>query len=252
MNTNTWFKMIVVAMVIGITSCNLTTTETRRKADANQNTETPAGTHKVSVAEFMHTTTYTYLLVNENNDEYWIAIPKRDVKVGDTYYYKGGHEMKGFESRELEKTFESLLLVEEISEGPMQTPPPSMSSTPAGKKAAVKTGAVAIKHEPGETPLSAIFENPESFAGKKITVRGTVVKVNEKIMGKNWVHIQDGTEFGGKFDLTITTKGLPNVGAIIGFEGTIRTDKDFGAGYRYDVIIEDAEMITATIQGMKL
>ena len=249
MNTGNLFRIVVGILVIGLTSCNLSTTETRHKVDKNPDTETSTSTamHKVQVAEFMHTSTYTYLLVNENNDEYWIAIPKREVKEGDTYYYKGGYEMKKFESRELGRTFESLRLVEEISEGPGQTPPAMMAQTPGGKKAAIKTGAITIKHEKGETPLSAIFENPESYADKKITVRGTVVKVNEKIMGKNWVHIQDGTESGGKFDLTITTMGLPSVGAIIGFEGIIRTNKDFGAGYRYDVIMEDAEMVTATI-----
>ncbi|OCC14281.1 NrfJ [Dissulfuribacter thermophilus] len=67
-------------------------------------------------------------------------------------------------------------------------------------------------------------------------------------MGKNWVHIQDGT--GGKegtpTELVITTNALPNPGDVIAIEGTLYADKDFGAGYKYDVIIENSKVETLT------
>jgi hypothetical protein len=62
-------------------------------------------------------------------------------------------------------------------------------------------------------------------------------------MGKNWVHLQDGTSNNGAFDLTITTQALPKVNDEVTFKGTVTLEKDFGAGYYYDVIMEDAELV---------
>jgi hypothetical protein len=60
------------------------------------------------------------------------------------------------------------------------------------------------------------------------------------IMGKNWIHVQDGTEAAGNYDLTVTTQGTAKVGDVVVVEGGISLNKDFGAGYKYDVIMEDA------------
>nr|NQU93325.1 hypothetical protein [Bacteroidota bacterium] len=238
MRTRNWFYIVVAGIVFTLFACNQTT-ETRQKVNES-------GVHKITVADVLHTTTYTYLLVKENRDEFWIAIPKREVNVGDTYYFKGGYELPNFESKELNRTFESLMLVEEITTTPPDEQPPAQMPTTMGKKEPVKNKATVITHDAGETSLAELFENPGSFADKKIRVRGTVVKVNEKIMGKNWIHIQDGSEFDGKFDLTITTQEMINVGAVAAFEGTIFLNKDFGSGYRYDVIMEDAKLVSST------
>ena len=57
-------------------------------------------------------------------------------------------------------------------------------------------------------------------------------------MNRNWLHIQDGSEEG--LDLTVTTEENIALGAIVSLEGVITLDKDFGAGYRYDIIMEKA------------
>ena len=62
-------------------------------------------------------------------------------------------------------------------------------------------------------------------------------------MGKNWIHIQDGTEFEDGFDLTVTTSGTATMGEIVTFEGKISLDKDFGYGYSYAVLMEDAKPV---------
>jgi hypothetical protein len=74
-------------------------------------------------------------------------------------------------------------------------------------------------------------------------MKGQVVKVNDEIMDKNWVHIQDGTADGDHFDLTITTLEKVAVGEVATFEGTIALDKDFGYGYAYELIMEDAKLV---------
>ena len=73
-------------------------------------------------------------------------------------------------------------------------------------------------------------------------VRGQVVKVNEGIMSLNWIHLQDGTDDAGNFDLTITTLETAKVGDIVTFEGTVILNKDFGAGYSYELILEEGSI----------
>jgi hypothetical protein len=89
--------------------------------------------------------------------------------------------------------------------------------------------------------ISNLLENKKNYSGKTIKVTGKVTKYNPEIMGKNWIHIQDGSEFKGEFDLTITTDQKVSVGEIITFEGKIVLDKDFGYGYFYSVLMEDAK-----------
>jgi hypothetical protein len=91
--------------------------------------------------------------------------------------------------------------------------------------------------------ISKLLENKQSFSGKVIKVKGKVTKFNPAIMGKNWVHIQDGSEFKGAFDLIITTDVMITVGETVTFSGKIVLDKDFGYGYTYSVLMEEAKVV---------
>jgi hypothetical protein len=90
--------------------------------------------------------------------------------------------------------------------------------------------------------VGELFEKAASLNRQKVTVKGQVVKVNPNIMGKNWIHIQDGTGDLAKntHDLVVTSADIAEIGDVISLEGILAADKDFGAGYRYDVIVEDA------------
>ena len=48
------------------------------------------------------------------------------------------------------------------------------------------------KAEGGST-IAEVFAQKDQLAGKNVLVRGKVVKVSPGIMGKNWVHVRDGT-----------------------------------------------------------
>jgi hypothetical protein len=69
-----------------------------------------------------------------------------------------------------------------------------------------------------------------------------VVKFISGIMGKNWLHLRDGTGAPGSDDLTVTTDATVETGSTVVVRGTVTTDRDFGAGYKYELIIEDAEI----------
>ncbi len=91
--------------------------------------------------------------------------------------------------------------------------------------------------------ISNLLNNKKSFSGKIIKVKGRVTKFNPEIMGKNWVHIQDGTEFNSEFDLTLTTNNMVSLGDTLTFEGKIALDKDLGYGYFYSVLMEEGKVV---------
>jgi hypothetical protein len=102
---------------------------------------------------------------------------------------------------------------------------------------------VVVEPCDGCVKISDLFANKKSYSGKVIKVKGQVTKYNPGIMGKNWVHIQDGSEFEGGFDLTVTTDKPTSVGETITFEGKVILDKDFGYGYYYSVLMEDGKPV---------
>lgn len=206
----------------------------------------PEGVHEVLVAEVIQGSTYTYVRVTEQGNEYWIATAKSDIKQGGKYYYSNGTEMLQFHSKELDRTFESIIFADALgseasASSPMDAMPGGHGMMGGNTNGAPDMGKSEISVEPvsGGTSIAQIYQNKSKLSGKQVKVSGQVVKVNNGIMGTNWVHIQDGTEFEKQFDLTITTQESYNVGDKVVFEGKITLDKDFGYGYKYPVIMEE-------------
>ena len=90
----------------------------------------------------------------------------------------------------------------------------------------------------GAITLAKLYEEKTKYQNQSVKVTGKVVKVNPKIMNRNWLHLQDGS--GEGLDLTVTTQLEVPLGAVVSLEGILALDKDFGAGYRYDIILEGA------------
>ncbi len=104
--------------------------------------------------------------------------------------------------------------------------------------------AAGLPLQPDETiSIAELYANKTVYQGKTVRLHGKVVKYNPNIMGKNWVHIQDGTEHEGKNDLTVTTSMTTKVGDEITVEGTVVLNKDLGAGYFYEILLEDATIV---------
>jgi hypothetical protein len=102
------------------------------------------------------------------------------------------------------------------------------------------------KAEGGQT-VAEVFAAKEQLEGETVLIRGKVVKVNANIMGKNWLHVRDGSGEEGTNDLTITSAGaVPAVGDTVLVTGTLGLNRDFGMGYQYPVIVEDAEVSVET------
>ena len=107
-----------------------------------------------------------------------------------------------------------------------------------------KVEAADIKVTPleGGLTVEAVNKDKVNLAGKTVKVKGVVTKYNGGIMNRNWIHLQDGTKFGESVDITVTSDQPVKVGDTIVIEGTVALDKDFGAGYFYDIIIENAKI----------
>lgn len=195
---------------------------------------TPQQEHTVVVEEVMNTDRYSYLRVKENGEEFWVAISKRDVKVGGTYYYRGGLLKKNFQSQEFNRLFETIYLVSDFRD---QTGNAGEAMVSTQSAAAVEP-PTSVTPAAGAIKISDLVANLSKYDGKVVKVTGKCVKVNSMIMGRNWAHIQDGS--GKNLDLTVTTTENIPLGAIVTVEGTLVLNKDFGAGYKYDYLMEGA------------
>lgn len=226
---------LLFAMIIGIallSSCNTGT----EKYTTSEN--------HVKVTEVLQTTSYTYLNVTENDQDFWMAVTKMDAKVGDEFYYSGDLEMLDFESKELNRVFDKILFVDKISKTPITAAVQAeMPMNHQSGKTTEQIKDIKVEVAEGGISIAELFENRDKYADKKVLVRGQVVKVNHNIMNRSWVHLQDGTANEGNFDLTVTTQDVVEVGDIVTFEGKVSLNKDFGSGYSYEVIVEEAGRI---------
>jgi len=194
--------------------------------------------HNTVVEEVIQATSYTYMRVREGKVDYWVATAKDEVAVGDKYVYDEALKMDNFKSKELDRTFDIIYFISEDSgeaaDEQLNTGVPTTMGRP---KVELKTDSV-IPQSAGGISIGELYKNRNTYAHKSVRVKGKVVKVNNEVMNKNWVHLQDGTSDSGNFDLTVTTLETANVDDILEFEGTIILNKDFGAGYTYELIME--------------
>lgn len=214
-----------------------------QQIQAQQQAHAGANMHTGVVREVLQTTSYTYLKVEEGDREFWIAVTKRESKVGETISFAASHEMKNFESKDLQRKFDSIYFVDRLVGGEQSMPAGhGAMQMPGRTKPAPEKKEISVERAEGGITIGELLADPDSYAGKTVLIKGQVTKVNRAIMGKNWVHLQDGTDAAGKFDLTITTQEQANVGDVVTFEGTIVLNKDFGAGYVYAVLMEEAKL----------
>ncbi|HEY4485170.1 MAG TPA: DNA-binding protein [Nitrospiria bacterium] len=173
---------------------------------------------------------YTYLEVETKSGRYWAAAPKMALSVGDSVDVAPGSEMKDFFSPSLNRKFDTITFTTSVKVIG------SAKSVPIAPEAKSGSG----RGEP--KTVAQILSDSALLSGKRVAVSGTVVKFNGGIMGKNFLHIQDASGKDGKNDLTVTTDQTARVGDKITVTGTVVTNKDFGAGYTYNVLLENASL----------
>jgi hypothetical protein len=148
--------------------------------------------------------------------------------------------MEKFHSATLKRDFPIIYFAPSITRAGEQTLPSGHAPVAAAKPDVSVTEP--IPPPPGGMTVASLWANRKALAGKTVTVRGKAVKFNGGILGLNWTHIQDGSGVAtdGTNDITITSAAEARVGDVITVTGTVVLDKDFGAGYAYKVILQNA------------
>lgn len=206
-----------------------------------------AGSVTGEVLEVQQVDSYTYLRMRTSNGETWGAVPTAQVKKGAIVTVQDITVMNNFESKALKRTFPTVVFGT-LAGGP--------GSPAGGKSAAVsphtnvpKAAEVLDVKVPKAVGANArtvgeILAKPAEVKDKPVLVRGKVVKFSGGIMGRNWIHLRDGsgTAADKTNDLLVTTSEQAKVGDVITAKGVVRVDKDFGAGYVYKALVEDAAL----------
>ena len=270
-----------LVLVIGLTACS------KDKPEEQASTPQPAQQQAApeaampanlspspvtgKVLETMDASGYTYINVETETGEKWIAVNQSAVEVGEEVTFMDGMVMQNFFSKALDRTFPEIIfsggLVGKGARPPGMPPagtgadsfsqalssegtalaPAAGGMVTGSKKAVVEFAEIKVDKAPGENSytVAEVFSKAAELNGQTVVIRGKVVKVSPRIMGRNWVHIQDGTgnPEDGTHDLVITTS--QEAGAdwdVITMEGVLAANKDFGSGYSYAVIIEEASL----------
>ena len=251
--------LLIAATMMLMTACSKDepkTTEAPAPSPVPQTTSaptSPAATSGTSgtVIETMNAVGYTYVYVDDGKEKIWAAAPEFVVNVGDQVMVPEGMAMHNYHSQTLDRDFPVVYFVDSVlnaSNPTVATAPSNAMQMPEGHPPI--TGAnvpeeidfSTISKAEGGLTIGEIYSGKTDLSGKEITLRGKVVKFSPQIMGTNWIHLQDGSgdPTAGSNDLTVTSSVQVKVGDTVVASGPLTLDKDFGYGYKYDLIVENA------------
>lgn len=214
------------------------------------------------VLEVLNVDNYTYLRLKTASGEAWAAVTTTALAKGAKVTIANPMPMDNFESKTLKRRFDRVYFGQIAGPGAKMAggPAPAMQG---GMPGAMSNGMPGAMHSPGGAAAPAVATTPVPKASgadartvaevvqgkaklkdKTVLIRARVVKVSSGIMGKNWLHLQDGSGKAqdGSNDLLVTSKDSAAVGDIVTARGVVRTDVTVGPGYAYAVLVEDASV----------
>lgn len=211
----------------------------------------PAGDNALhgTVAERVDAPNYTYLRLSGPKGETWAAVPTTSVTVGTEVTIVNPMPMENFESKTLHRTFASIMFGASAEVGNVGAPHGAMGgvpSMPQPSAPAVDLANIKVTKAGGADgrTVAEIYVQRAALKDKATAVRGKVVKVTSGVMGKNWLHLRDGsgTDAAKDNDLVVTTSDVVQVGDEVTATGPVHLVRDLGSGYSYPVLMEDAKV----------
>ncbi len=206
----------------------------------------PSASIKGEVLEVKDAGPYTYLRLKTPAGETWAAVKRVSVAKGAKVTIEDVLLMKDFQSRSLDRKFDTIALG--TLAGAPRDATPVAAGDPHAKLASIGEAAAPIKVAKAAGPeartVAEIVARRSDLRDKAVVVRGQVVKFTPGVMGKNWVHLRDGSGSAsdGTDDILVTTNDETRIGEVVTARGIVHTDKDFGAGYAYRVLVEEAKL----------
>ena len=201
------------------------------------------------VMESINAGSYSYLRLKTKDGEVWAATMQSNYPKGIKVQLHDPMLMTNFESRALNKTFDEIVFASAVSTENSSAGSQAQQMMNAHKGAATATPTVAVMKvakAPGKNgrTVAEVYAQRSQLKDKPVAVQGTVVKFTGDIMDRNWVHLRDGTGSAEakSNDLIVTTKQKVRVGDVVLVSGVVRTDANYGSGYAYPVVIENATL----------
>jgi hypothetical protein len=272
------FCLTSMTLIVGLIACGDDIFETTPSTQPDQQSQVPVQTtsdpqlaeFRGKVVEKQDASVYTYIRLDDGaGKKVWAAVPQTQLEIGEEIALKGGSVMTNFNSKTLNRTFESIIFASGLVRGSEnitvqtaggangsssgaaqpQAGPHGMTSQSSGGSSRAIVSFTDAKVEKSTAQngytVGELFAKAAELNDRKVTVKGRVVKISPNIMGKNWLHVQDGTgdPTANTHDLVVTSSAVVEKGTIVSLEGVLAAGKDFGFGYKYDVLIEDAVVV---------
>ncbi len=206
-----------------------------------------------TILETMDSGGYTYMLLKTPGGDVWAAVNQTKVKKGSAATVVDPVPMANFESKTLHRKFDRILFgtlapassgtgETAVAQADMQAAMVAQHSAAAAGPSDV--GQIKVPKAEGGKTVAEIFAQRAALKDKQVAVRGKVVKYTAAVMGKNWIHLRDGSGSREKKDddITVTTTDKAAVGDVVLVRGVVKLDRDLGAGYTYSVLLEDARL----------
>jgi len=214
---------------------------------AEKPTPAQAASIKGKVLEVKDVDSYTYLLLKTKDGETWAAVGKAPIKKGADVTIENATVMSNFESKTLKKTFDKIVFGTLGGAGAGAAGAGAeMAAAHSGiaKAADVKDVKVPKAGGPDARTVAEIVSKRTELKDKTVVVRGKVVKYTPEVMGKNWIHLRDGSGSASDntHDVLVTTKDQAKIGDVVVVKGIVHTDRDLGSGYSYKVLVEEATL----------
>ena len=202
---------------------------------------------KGTVLEVIDVQSFTYLRLKTKDGETWAAVNKAPIAKGAAVTIDNVTVMTDFESKTLKRTFPKILFGKLAGAGGGKAAAGHDGASPHGASPATADLAdvkVAKATGANAKTVAEIVTKGDELKDKTVLVRGKIVKFNPEIMGKNWIHLRDGSGSAKdeSSDVLVTTTEQVKVGDVVTLKGVVRVNKDFGAGYAYKVLVEEATL----------
>jgi hypothetical protein len=237
------YKLILcVCLSIGLSNTNLISSiyAAQRNTEEELQQNVPS-TIDGKISNIINVPGYTYVEVETGNDKVWAAVPSTSVNIGDEVSFSNGTPMQNFYSKTLQRDFPVIYFVDRFVTD-NRVIKMSAAASAAHGQFSQEPAAGLIKEinkvESGNT-IAEIHARKDELDGDTIRVRGQVTRFTADILEKNWIHIRDSSTTN---DLTVTTDATVAIDDVVIIEGKLELDKNYGYGYVYPVILEDAKI----------
>lgn len=237
-----YFVILLVCFSFVLLNAGIINAASAEQENTNEEEQIASDRIYGKVTDTIDVTGYTYAEVDTGKEKIWAAGPITPLKIGDMIGFSTKMPMENYHSTSLERDFPIIYFAGRfITDEKVPTREAAATAEPHAqiKQEQVTNPVKGINKVEGGNTIAEVYVNKLNLSGEIIRVRGQVTKFTAEVMGKNWIHIMDSSTLD---DLTVTTDSTVAINDIVIIEGKLELDKDYGYGYVYPIILEDAKL----------